>query len=1124
MSNGNTSSNVELTTPSDVREHISTEREKYKTARETLKGQMSLVGERLSEIPNVQKRTEAFTPRKTRAGRKKYRKELTTIKSQIEDSQKKLQSSEFEFEIEAKSALQSVADYEAQVKAAKKAEAFVDRGVPRSFIKDKQVLKYMEEIYDQRREAKKAYYDAVKRLENSLPSGEKLVMVDGIVTGIESPILQMSIPIANLDYYAKQIEEASIPAVQKLYKGIDIKVDPLTQKYLDTRMSIKPQELEYPSRPSPQTLAKLPEIPTTPPSFLDILRPVDMKISPDKTHLLSINPQTALTQQFVKPGIYMGMKALTPVEKTRQYIFGPSGEPDAGHRVVYDPTTGKRIEEMYPEYTSRYQRNFVEPFYTNPKRWFLGTLGKSPEEQSDTLLALSAPIVGIGGAVGGAGWWLAGEALDLGSGPTLGPGVRDGGLTPEEAKKYLSVGMKTYGGLKIMGLPRKPTFAEYGNVALLTGSKPISEGYEWLYSQYEPSTRIGRGAKAITFGALTPPQLYKPLLFEQMKHFVTAPGTTATQTLEFVKQKPEEFFGFMIGAGLSGRIYEAPEAILRRKRFVNSEKINIPGYGEVVLEKNVPGYGDVVWVKGKFAQSEKIAISEQISRLKGVKVNVFSQVSPTGIVTTFFPKRIGKGFEVTTGKPMRGFYEAPPFKFLEAEGFSGAGALSFYSELGGRRGLNVPTPKGLWDAIFKTPGRPVQYLRSIQKPIKMPRWIREGFESIEKGKSFSKLTKTKIKELLKRFKEEELINVDPADFWKREKAYSGQAKVDFINNINLKGQGKGRALDIYLAMLQYQKETGGQLIGGPELLSKIMPYGPEAQLLTGPGTRFFEKAAFDRRRARPEQTTTSKIMEFLTGVERKELVTRIDGQLVEIQPLRTVGRKIKDATKKAPPQQPKILSPIELLLNPVKEKILRINERRQRPRRTDPADYLVPVQREITRKPITQEPLKRYDKPKIDRQLQQRISTDILVEPRRPRDRAPRFDGRLRITPDRVRVRERPRPDRFREILRERPRDRPERPRPERPRDRPDRFRERLPRERPRDRRIPDRPRDRTPPPITPQFRDDRKKYQKQQAVKPIATKKLYTIKPTVYELIKYGKPILKKKKRITGLEAVRLR
>ena len=619
-------------------------------------------------------------------------------------------------------------------------------------------------------------------------------------------------------------------------------------------------------------------------------------------------------------------------------------------------------------------------------------------------------------------------------------------VTPEDVFTVVS------GGTALAKLPLKKALTFTFSNVLTT---PVNIAYERVY---QPTTNVGKFLKAAATGvAITRvPTLGEAYLADLTKAVITKPK----QVVKAAVESPAETLGFGVGAGLLGRGLNLVEL---QFRGIKVEKINLPGYGEVFIQK-IPKYKDIVWIKGTFAQSEKVGIMEQINRLKGRKERVFVQVSSQGIPTKVFSNTKNMGFEVTqVSNPMRGLYQAPPFKFLE--GYKNLintdyGALSFYASASRRTIL--PNPLELLRSssrdVFSTQ-RPFEYIERTYKGIETPKWISEVANAMKEGKDIPKQHKSLVDKLYKEF-----LNT-PIEY--KGKFYKGIEKANLLNYLNLRLRGSGIKLKVYSALLEYQNKNKVSLAGGAENLSGVVPFGPESQVVRALGTRFFAKSIKDLRKG-VKPSLTGKVVELLTGTKRGQKVAMIEGQMVEIQPVRSFeGGKRLPKGKKLSKFKPEEFEPTLV-------------------------DRLINRRREGVKRPVPRPFVSRYTprEDTYDRNL--RRVNDLL----RPESRIERVE-RPRITPRTPRVTLRPR--------------RPRTPRVEPPRVT---LRPRYPRIRPpRRKKTPETPR---PQKLTP------KEIQKIKKLKEKQLKDGYLTMPTVYdELIgRVGRTTTKK---ISGFEVSRI-
>lgn len=378
-----------------------------------------------------------------------------------------------------------------------------------------------------------------------------------------------------------------------------------------------------------------------------------------------------------------------------------------------------------------------------------------------------------------------------------------------------------------------------------------------------------------------------------VQDLVKSPKATAKSFAESLKQP--ETIGMLLGGSRTVTSYA--EAGIRRLAGQPMFKVtteNIPGYGAAkVIESSK--YGRIVYLEGEFAQSEKLRILDQLEMTNKPGRVVFVQGSPKAIEMAKLAEGRGKGvgFEVIeVGKPLRGFYEAPPIKFLR-DAFKDikteSGLLTHYLEAGGRSRLLVPTPseirKLIEGEVVLKESRPSVQLRRAAYP-KTQKWIYETAKAIERGVEIPKEYMRTVNYYYSRFLKE------PYKFG--EKIYEGKEKVDLVNTKNLRGRGSGLKLKVYSALLQFQKETKAQLIGGAEVLSGVSPFGPESQLVSGLGTRFYRRSLEDLRKAK-KISTTEKVTTFLTRTRRGQAFAIVGGGLLEFEYVRAYPGKIKGA-------------------------------------------------------------------------------------------------------------------------------------------------------------------------------------------------------------------------------------
>jgi len=624
--------------------------------------------------------------------------------------------------------------------------------------------------------------------------------------------------------------------------------------------------------------------------------------------------------------------------------------------------------------------------------------------------------------------------------------------------------------------------AKFIGSGLITG--PANKAYE---SVYNPKTRPGRIIKASIGGYLVSrnPTLGEAYLADLTKGIVTNPKGVA-DTL--VTNWPETL-GFGLGAGFVEKGLNRAELKLRG---VKTETVNLPDYGDVVVQR-IPKYKDIVWVKGNFAQSEKVDIIEQINRLRGNKERVFVQVSPKGVPLKVFSKTKNLGFEVSqVSNPMRGLYEAPPFKFLEKYKDiinTNYGATSFYASGARRESALIPNVLDLLRAKVSdkfSNQRPFQYIERTFKPINTPKWVEEVAQAMKEGKEIPRGYVDKVNSLYKSF-----LN-KPVEF--NGKIYKGLEKEKLLNDINLRSRGSGTKLKVYSALLEYQTSNKVTLVGGAELLSGIQPFGPEAQIVRGIGSRFFAKSLKDLRKG-IKPSISSKVVELLTGTKRGQKVALVEGMMVEIQPVRSFTKKISEKGKSARYKPEEITGKmIDKLISRREEPTIR-----RVPRPISVRTYNLLPERKIViaRREVRVNRINRLlISPRPTRTVSRRSEPRSRREEQRSRER-PRSINRETREPRRI---ER---DREREVTR--------------------RIISRLEPPRRREERRPTR----RSPPNNPIIRNllSTQKGLKKRIVVPVSRKTKSQTLPTVYEELLMGSPKGKRAKlRITGFEALRFR
>jgi hypothetical protein len=429
--------------------------------------------------------------------------------------------------------------------------------------------------------------------------------------------------------------------------------------------------------------------------------------------------------------------------------------------------------------------------------------------------------------------------------------------------------------------------------------KPLDEAYS---RTYQPSSFGGQFVKASlsSYLIMRSPTLATAYASSLLKSVAKDPKGTGLAIYEAARSRPGETLGFAVGGALIKRGLGYVEYKLRGG--VPTQKINLPGYGEVVVQK-VPKYGDVVWIKGAFAASEKVKIMTQINALLGKGKRVFVQVSPQGIATQVFSSSKNLGFSVKQlQNPMRGLYQAPPWQFLKKYNQllkTDTGAASYYADAL-RRDSILPNPLSALKSLLTkdrfTNQRPFQYLERTGKGVQTPKWIQSVAKAMKDNKPLPKAYSGMINKWFKAFLEK------PIEF--NGKTYVGLEKLKLVNSMNLRGKGSGVKLKVYAALLEYQNVNKVRLVGGPEVLSGVAPFGPESQTVLAIGTKVFEKSAKDLR-VGVKPSVMSRVIEFITGTKRGQYVSRIDGSLVEIQPIRTFAGRVSRAVGKLKKVTPK---------------------------------------------------------------------------------------------------------------------------------------------------------------------------------------------------------------------------
>lgn len=479
---------------------------------------------------------------------------------------------------------------------------------------------------------------------------------------------------------------------------------------------------------------------------------------------------------------------------------------------------------------------------------------------------------------------------------------------------------------------------------------------------------------------------------------------------QFASERPLEFTGIL--AGGSKRVKAFGESTIRRiggQTKARVFEVEVPNYGPVKIVET-PKYGKIAFIEGTFAQSEKIVIKRQLELSIRPQRFVFTSAGKQGVKLGKAGK--GSGFEViAASKPLRGLYEAPPAKFLK-EAYqltqTESNILSYYTQAGARDRLFI-TPTDIVSLITGkadlSPTRASALLRRSKYP-KTDKWVYDTARNLSEGKGIPQNAKKIINELYNEFLREPLE-------WNGE-IYKGEKKVKLINNTNFKGLGKGIKLKVAIALLQYQFKTGKTLVGGAEILSGILPYGPESQLVEAIGTRFYRRDIKDLRRAKGVGKV-KEITDFLTGQRRGQSFTQIGPDLLELEYVRAFNKRGKTRKQR------------EIALQ---DYLTRTKETRNRPKasRVRPR----PTKVRVRQRDIFEEML-RPRRRERERPRERIMDRERIRE--RTRERA-RVRPRERIM-DRIISRPRERPPRIRDRFRERPRVRPPRTPPRQPPRRP---------------------------------------------------------------------------------------
>jgi hypothetical protein len=475
-------------------------------------------------------------------------------------------------------------------------------------------------------------------------------------------------------------------------------------------------------------------------------------------------------------------------------------------------------------------------------------------------------------------------------------------LVPTTPEEVIVKGAVAYGGYKVLAEGLTTDYMIGGRTirfspqvtrgVLLSG--PLKNIQEPLTS-WQPSNVFGQAAKGAAELALWTrfPSTGIAQTTEFGKTAIKQPVETAYNAIDYIIQNPAEV-GTIAFGGTAAKLGEY--ALLRTKAPM--EIVHTTKYGDIRVQK-VPKYGEIIWVDdARFSQTEKLGIIDQINRLRGAGQRTFVSVSPQGIPVKMFSNRKGFGFEVSQiSKPMRGYYEAPPWKFLETvkqlemQKYK-AGAASYYAGNIRERGNINPIDyfKELITGAEFSNQRPMQTIRRTGKGIETPDWIYKNTVNLEKGKGIHPAARAMIDKYYKEFLKRP-FNFNGVD-------YVGAAKSKILSEMNLKNRGGSfDKLKTYFALMEYQFKNKVQLAGGAEGLSSIHPYGPESQVVSAIGTRLFLKPLKDLRKAKV-QSFGEMLIEKVTGIKRGEAASipaGIFGGIVEIQPVRAFPGRVRAA-------------------------------------------------------------------------------------------------------------------------------------------------------------------------------------------------------------------------------------
>lgn len=154
-------------------------------------------------------------------------------------------------------------------------------------------------------------------------------------------------------------------------------------------------------------------------------------------------------------------------------------------------------------------------------------------------------------------------------------------------------------------------------------------------------------------------------------------------------------------------------------------------------------------------------------------------------------------------------------------------------------------------------------------PIELPRWVKESFSN-----KLSKQALSQIQKYSRRFDRDykPTTNYPTSDSWITSVTTGGGKKPISV-----------RQIKIAKALIQWSRETQKPLVGGPELLPGLSPYGPEKQLVYPYKSRFAKQSSTFRER-----------LYKVFGAERGSQFTILGGRPAEISFFRKakVTRKV----------------------------------------------------------------------------------------------------------------------------------------------------------------------------------------------------------------------------------------